>query len=329
VIPLVSVAFLLAYLHKYSWDRLADRKALHRAIGAAATLLFLLIPFIFLANINLMLFPARWTEIRGFLSAVMLDNVLPRYGHFLLGSIALSNLFLLGWFTRSGYPLDHNLPEFDRAGLRRFFYYVIFGATFGQLFMGPLVYFTLPAIGVDLRLIIVIAIGVSFALAALLLLWRETLATPARIGKRYVTVATLLTWTVCCMAYGRHVYRDNALADHQQLMAARTNDATITAEAAGLRAAAGVTRRVWAPGEEIFTNTCASCHALDQVLVGPPITEVADLYAGNPEGIVAWTLNPGRKRAGFPQMPAFRLPEQKLAEVARYMLNQAAPSEGQ
>ena len=326
VIPLVSIAFLIAYLHKYSWEHFAQRKGLHIAIGAVAALLFLFVPFIFLANINLMLFPTKWTEVRGFFSAVLLENVLPRYGHFLLASIAITGLFLFAWFTRSGYPLEAKLPGLERARLRRIFYFVVFGATFGQLFMGPLVYFTLPEIGINWHLIGVIGVGVFFALCALFLLWRETLASPARIGKRYVTIATLLTWTVCCMAYGRHVYRDNALADHKAMMAVRTQNASIAADAAGIRAAAGIGARDWAPGEEIFTKTCSSCHAFDSVLVGPPITEIATLYADNPAGIVTWTLNPGKKRAGFSQMPAFRLPEDKLTEVAQYMLDLAAAS---
>jgi mono/diheme cytochrome c family protein len=70
----------------------------------------------------------------------------------------------------------------------------------------------------------------------------------------------------------------------------------------------------------MYHGLCASCHAVDHVLVGPPLTEIAELYAGNPSGIVQWTRSPGKKRKDFPTMPAFRLPEAKLAATAEYIL---------
>ena len=75
-------------------------------------------------------------------------------------------------------------------------------------------------------------------------------------------------------------------------------------------------------GEGTFHNYCAVCHAVSFKLVGPPLTEIAQLYAGKPEGIVAWAKAPGRKRPGFPQMPAFArvLSEAELGQVAGFML---------
>ena len=119
VIPLVTLAFLLTYAHKYSWHALADRKGLHMAIGAAGTTLFLLIPLIFLANINLMLFPEHWGSVRGFLSTLLLPNVLPRYLHFLVASVAVTGLFLAVWFGRRAYPAETVFERLDRAAIRR------------------------------------------------------------------------------------------------------------------------------------------------------------------------------------------------------------------
>jgi cytochrome c len=66
IVPWVAVSFLLLYLHKYSWDRLADNKPVHLGILGIGVFSFLLIPFIFLTNINLMLFPEKWGEFRDF-----------------------------------------------------------------------------------------------------------------------------------------------------------------------------------------------------------------------------------------------------------------------
>ena len=34
--------------------------------------------------------------------------------------------------------------------------------------------------------------------------------------------------------------------------------------------------------------TCSGCHGVDKRIVGPPMTEIAVIYSGNPEGIVKW-----------------------------------------
>ena len=109
IVPLVTVAFLLTYLHKYTWDTWTEgkKKTWHFLTGMAAALLFLSIPFIFLANVNLMLFPGEWEKVRGFFSSLTIGNVLPRYLHFLAASVAMSGLFLVGWLGRAGHDLAH------------------------------------------------------------------------------------------------------------------------------------------------------------------------------------------------------------------------------
>jgi len=59
--------------------------------------------------------------------------------------------------------------------------------------------------------------------------------------------------------------------------------------------------------------------------VGPALTEIAQLYTGNPDGIVAWARAPGRKRANVQPMPAFgALGDTKLRKAADYMLELGA-----
>jgi len=224
IIPLVTVAFLLGYLHKYSWDVLSESKGLHIAIGAMATAIFWLVPLIFLANINLMLFPERWTEVRGFLSAVTIQNVLPRYLHFLLASLAITGLFGVAWFGRAEFDLPGRLPGFDRPKILRRCYELAFGATLMQILVGTLVYFTLPWQGVSFFMTAVILLGVTFAVVSLTLLWREVVAPAARIGRRFVPIVLVLSVTVSCMAMGRHLYRDGAIAGHGQRMRQATEE---------------------------------------------------------------------------------------------------------
>jgi len=320
LVPLVTVAFLVTYAHKYTWDRLAGLKGLHLGLGIAGAALFLVIPLIFLANINLMLFPGRWPQVAGIGSALALPNVWPRYLHFLAASVAVTGLFLLFFFLRSGDPVEARFRELDRPALRRRFYGIALGGSAAQLVFGPLVLATLPHQGLSWYLIGVITVGVACALSAMTLMWRESAAPRPRAMPRAALIFTLLSLTVFAMGYGRHVYRETALAEHRALMAAHTRDLGWLAAAAQWREATGQ-HTVRVPlGQQIYEGTCAACHAIDRVVVGPSLQEIAGLYAENPGGIATWAANPGRKRAGFPPMPAFKLGDEKLQAVADYML---------
>ncbi len=224
VIPLVTAAFLLTYLHKYSWDSLAGRKPVHLAIGALPVVLFLGIPFIFLANANLMLFPERWTDVRGFFQAVLLPNVFPRYTHFLLASLAVTALFLAAWLGRAAANSHPAAAGYSRAGIMRLFYRITFGVSVAQFVAGPVVFFTLPRPGVNSRLVIAILAGAIFALAALVLLRKEISAPDHKVGRRYWSVVALLGLTVGLMAFARHSYREARLSPHHERMEQESAD---------------------------------------------------------------------------------------------------------
>jgi cytochrome c len=221
VIPLVITAFLLTYLHKYSWEAMAGHRRLHIAIAGLAAALFLFIPFIFLTNVNLMLFPARWTEVEGFLSALLLPNVLPRYLHFLLASLAVTGLFLV-WLARRAGAERIAAIGIDRAALIRSAYRWAFFATLAQFAAGPLVLFTLPDAGLAPHVVVTILIGAATGFLALAMMFGETRSAPATTGRRFWSIAGLLTLTVLLMGSGRHLYREAALAEHRDLVRAKT-----------------------------------------------------------------------------------------------------------
>lgn len=326
IVPLVALAFLIGYAYKYSWQALSRAKGLHIALGSMAALLFLVIPFIFLANINLMLFPERWDQVNGFLSSLALPNVLPRYLHFILASFAVSGLFLLIYMGRKAFPVESAFTELTRPQLKRMFYGIIFGATAAQAIAGPLVFFTLPANGVDWIVVLIFAVAIGFAIAFMVQLWREITSEDALIGSRHISIVALMTLTVCFMAFGRHMYRETCLRDHNAQIAARTSAMNVASNAAAWRLANGIVLDTGVPlGERVFRDTCSACHALDRTVVGPPLTEIADIYKDNPAGIVVWTNNPGRKRTDLTRMPPFRLGYEKLTAVANYMLELAKP----
>lgn len=319
IVPLVISAFLLTYLHKYTWERWSEGRAKrwHLALGALASAHFLFIPLIFLANINLMLYPGEWEKVRGFFSSLVIGNVAPRYAHFLLASIALTGLFLAGWLGRRRANLE-DAPGFTHPELRRIFYRVAFLATAAQFLVGPTLLLTLPSVGLSAKLYKVIFLGIGIALLVMLLLWRELKSSDARIGRWYVPICVLFSTVVLSMGSGRHFFRETALAKQKAKIHEHTAEfqKALTAFNESLAANGGVEET----GETLFAN-CAACHARDKVLVGPPLTEIAQIYRGNPDGIVTWAKGPGKKRANFPQMPNMgHLGEANLRKIAGYML---------
>ena len=106
IIPLVTIAFLLTYLHKYTWYSLEKNKTIHIGIMALAVLNFLVIPLIFLTNVNLMMFPEKWGTVKGFISALLLPNVFPRYFEFLGACIAVTGIFIVWYNGRKNYPVE-------------------------------------------------------------------------------------------------------------------------------------------------------------------------------------------------------------------------------
>ena len=332
IVPLVMGAFLLTYLHKYTWDRwTGSLKKHHLAQGIAAGILFLFIPLIFLTNVNLMLFPDAWSDVRGFFGSLRVGNVFPRYFHFLTASLAITGLFLVGWFGRIKFPLEEKLPGFTRAELRRLFYRLAFYVTLAQLAFGPFLLLTLPVRGISNSLLWLVLSGLGVAALLLVLLWRETRASEASIGKLYPLVVGLFLILVTIMGSGRHAYREASLADHRQLVSDRTAQFRAVRLAADMRLAVGLgigdAIAAGPTGESVFKN-CVACHAMNKILAAPPLTEVYALYKDNPDGIIAWAKNPGKKRAEFNPMPSMaHLGDDQLRLVADYILTVAAPDQ--
>jgi len=333
IIPLVTLAFLLAYVHKYTWDRWRHRaKIWHLMTGGLAALLFMIIPFIFLTNINLMLFPDKWAEVGGFFSSLRVGNVFPRYFHFLMATLALTGFFLAGWFGRKGFPVERELPNFDRHELRRLFLGMAFYITIAQFIFGPLLLFTLPFIGISTTLLLIISSGILIAIGVLFLLRSQIKSSRSGLGLPYLASLVLFGLVVTAMGTGRHLYRENCLTAHKaQVANALVNFQSIELAThmrldAGLGAgeAVGVVT-----GKKVFIN-CAACHAVDHVLAAPSLEEIDSIYKDNPDGIVAWAKNPGKKRPEFAPMPSMaHLGDEKLRLVAEYMLDTAEKAQNQ
>lgn len=321
IVPWVTFAFLLLYLHKYSWDRLENNKMLHLGILAVGVISFLLIPFIFLANINLMLFPEHWGEIQGFYDALTLPNVFPRYLHFITACLAITGFFLTWWFGRKSYNMKKTYSVLTKKTIRKQMLTLALVATLAQFMFGPLLFLTLPNKGVTWGLFWVILGGITVAVIVIFQLWKM-IKNEESIGARFYILLALFAVLVSFMATGRHLYRESALETHKKQMAERTaahwelvqkaheNVLIPEVDAAGGN-----------PGEQLFETNCSVCHAATTRLVGPPMAELAPIYENDLQALKAWIKSPGRKRMDYPQMTGFpQLSNQQLTDISEYVL---------
>lgn len=320
VIPMATAAFGLLYLHKYTWEAMSKAKGAHTAIIALAVVLLLLIPFVFIANANLMMFPDAWGRIRGFASALAMPSVLPRYVHFVLASGTVTSLAFVYLFGIRSTGFE-GLP---REELRRQFYSVAFALTIAQFVAGPLVLFTVPSVGLGAHMLLAIGTGVAVAIPAVVLMWRELVSPSERPWGRYFAVTMLLSVTVVLMVTGRQMYRAVALRAHRSDIADATQaflregrNASEARQAEQANVGADPMQR----GASLFASNCGGCHTVDLQLVGPSLREVASIYGDDVAAVMRWVRAPGRKRPGAPQMPAFNLPAADLRALATYVLS--------
>lgn len=222
IVPIVTVAFLLLYWHKYSWDKYESKRGFHIGLITVASLLFLFVPLIFLTNINLMLFPEKWAEVDSFWNAMLLWNVIPRYFHFLTASFAITGLFLFGYMRRKSYDVESIFSSFTRKDLLKKWYKITLYATMLQFAFGPLVLFTLPWKGVTWELAYIIIAGILFAIVALILLWQDLKSEEGLFGRHFGKVVIALSITVMFMGTGRHAYRAIVLGPHKKAVAEKT-----------------------------------------------------------------------------------------------------------
>lgn len=329
IVPLVTVAFLLTYPHKYLWDTLQNNKGLHISMIGAASGIFLFIPLIFLTNINLMLYPDKWGTVTGFFSAMFLPNVFPRYLHFLFASLSATGLFLFYYFGRKSFAFENKFATLTRYEVRKRMYSLAFMATLLQFVAGPLILLTLPSIAISWNLFYLLGPAILLALYSLYLMWKGINTKEELIGKDFVKVVTSLSIVVILMVSGRHIVRETALGPHKKLVKERTlayenqvMEANNTKKNSQEPSALTLEKPNKEEGEKVFRGNCTACHSLKVKVVGPPVTEMTSIYKKDRTALIAWIKSPGKKRKDYPQMPGFpSLSQGELNSLAEYILD--------
>lgn len=329
IIPLVTIAFLLTYLHKYTWSTFENNRKLHIGIMALAVTIFLFIPLIFLTNVNLMMFPEKWGTVQGFLSALMLPNVFPRYFEFLGACIAVTGIFIVWYNNRKAYPIEEIYTSFTRYSIKKLGYSI---ATIGlslQILFGIIVLFTLPSKGISYSVIGVMVMAGTLLAVALWFSYQAIVGKENKIDLHFKKIALSIFAFMLFYGGSRQMYRHNSLEKHQELVAAQTKEfQKLSKEARENPVEETVELEIdpslgeVAKGAAIFNQNCAACHKQNEKLVGPPMTEMVSIYANNETGLRNWIKAPGKKREGYPQMPGFpQLSDDDLKELSKYILS--------
>jgi cytochrome c len=326
IIPLVTIAFLLAYVHKFWWNHFINIPELHIGIAAMETALFLFIPLIFMTNVNLMLFPEYWPEVKGFFSAMKLPNVLQRYMHFVSASVLFSSLFFVWWTGRKTFIQEVRFSELRIISVRRFFYAFAFGATIFQILTGLIVFVSLPTQGMSWGFTLLLMLGGILILPAIWWMWQNMTHPGRLLDDRFKEIIACFACAAIIMGIARHDYRENALADHKMAIAEKTANYQAAVKEAGKQAQLAAIKakesEVALPGATAFNQSCAACHHATLPTVGPALQEIKEIYANNPSGIAAWTKAPGKKRPDSMKMPGFpQLSDAELSAISQFILS--------
>lgn len=327
VVPLVIISFLLVYLHKFTFKVLETRRRFHLTILGGALAIFLFIPFIFLTNINLMLFPDKWAVVRGFWDAMLTPAVFTRYFHFVNASLAITGLFLVGYIGRKKYLFEDKFNAISRKELQRQFYKIAFYTNLAQFVIGPINLLVLPSIGMKADTLFTIIGGAIIAIIPTYYLWKEIKGSTENVGRYFVRIVVFFSVTVLFMGTGRHLYRANAVRPYQVEMKKNTDKYLAELKVAQHEAKTKVDKEAknGISGKALFESKCVMCHAPDRALVGPSVKEIVSIYKGNKEGMKNWINAPGKKRANMSQMPAFngQFKDNEMEALVKYVLEES------
>ncbi len=206
VIALLIGSYALAYLYKYRFDRLGDRRPL---LVGLILLMLLAIGFIYVNNFTLMQQPQTWARYfdrpGGFLLNLTDPTFWPRYLHFMLSAPALGGLALALHHRRRGSKGAADAQPFVRLGCRWFTHATLLNATVGLWFAAVLPKAALnPATSVGLQLTVALAAGILCTIPALFYgfrcrpgaaaLWALAALAMMVLARSLLRVAMLMPW---------------------------------------------------------------------------------------------------------------------------------------
>jgi cytochrome c len=320
-------AFLLSYLYKYTWHKLEHRKSLHIAIGTASVGLFLTLPLVFMATVQLYMTPTTWTENTHFWDALFRSDTFFRLVHFYLASFAVTGLFMMIYGTAKRKSDDELTRQAGdvlvNTGKSWFLVPTVL-----NLFAGPLVLFHFPSYGIEnffnAGWYWLIILGVASILGAAYLTLKDFF-NPALSGARLWSIVALAFVTVLSMATLRHGMRLSLTGEAMAQAKAQSDDFVKRSKVAfdeAKNAPKTVSVADVNPGMAAAEkNGCLACHAVDQKLVGPAYKDVVAQKGYSEEQIIALIYAPKPENwPGFiPMPPQAQVSKEDAAVIAKWI----------
>lgn len=305
-------AVILMRLYSFTFPIRADLPWIHFGFGLLALVHFGGVIHMFVVASHLALNPEMWEWVYASLTQVIVAwNMIFFAKAFAMGGLALAALF---WY------FQHETPEHPDAKYELFLRRVTMGAALlftlllvpmFFLYIGTLQPFVAsPAMFVFAALfLIVLFLAVRLILRALYTAGRR----PA-VGA-FLLVLSALFFVVLT----DQTARANASGDLTRLLVLRARE-----HHGGImdarRQLAAEREGIVADGEQVFQESCSSCHAFDKAVVGPAYNDVLGKYEGNLEMLKGFIANPIKVDADFPPMPTPPITEPEIDAVARYLL---------
>lgn len=321
------VAFLMSYLYKFTWHKLENHKALHITIGAIAALLFLSLPPVFMATVQLYVTPSSWTPNTHFWDTVTRPDVLLRLAHFYLGAFAVNGIFMLlyGVYKKKKGQDIEAANILIRQGNAWFL--VPTGLNF---FVGTLAFFQFPNYGIEAfyskGFEVFIILAVITALAAMAILIKEFFNDDIQ-PKTAMMVAGLVAITLVSMGITRHGMRISLLEPAIAQMQKQTQEyiAAVQKDYEEAKTKPSVIDVAEAShlseGEKLIAkNGCTACHSVEQKIVGPAFKEIAK-RGYTPQQIVQLIYSPQPSNwPDYPQMPPMpNTPKDEALKIAQWI----------
>lgn len=311
---LVITAFLLLYLYKFTWDTPDMRFWIHLSAGIATCLIFFFIPFIFLTNINLMLYPDTWDKVRGFWSSVILPNVIPRYLHFMTASFAVAGFFSFFLFRRRLRTRPSSDANFYLRSSKLGILWAL-AATLTQAIFGLINFWTLPDVAYSWHVTLLVLIALAIAGLVSFFLFQEYNSKNTVYG---LPILLLISALIITMGLLRHIIRENALKLPRQVLAENTEyyrmELTRFKEEAQAEAKP-------VTGKDLFMTNCSPCHAFDKKVIGPPLSYAVEKYKDNKEAMAEFVEDPKKVNPEYPEMPKLGLSEEDIRKIIDYIYN--------
>lgn len=301
LLPVASLAVMLLYLHRFTWPKQDQGwQAMHAAVGVLGLLLALVIPLVYLVKIS-PLPPVPQTLAMG------LAEALPRLAHGLLVAVVLAGS-ILAWLAGGKASTGAGDGQDTLASARQSILRITLVALFLQVAAGPFVLMTLHLEYMSGMMGAFLILSVLLSIAAMVMLSADVNAARQQVGRFLPHVTALLLLMFMAMGMTQHLYQDKAMGAGHGVIA--TSNLLEPDDSPAIRAM---------PGRQLFITHCNVCHI--NAHMAPTLEEIHTLHAGDPNAVVQWAMQPGRRRAEYGPMPSMRhIGVTRLKQIADYML---------